>query len=179
MSSLPELPQKELLLHDPFWIPEDPDEIPDAPRAVMAFELRKAGATYELIAEKLGYASPNSARNAILNRIQRYYKANEEEVSEIVGLELARLDQLQLICWQEAKDHNLSAVDRILKIMERRAKLLGLDQEPSQEASTVNQTAVFIGGSEQDYLESINQAQKMLAGKGVSDNGKSKGHHES
>lgn len=158
------VPSTELVPHDPFWVPQNPESMPDAPRAAYAFELRKAGADYDLIAEKLGYKNGATARQAVLSRIKKYYKENEKEIEEVVQLELLRLDQLQLICWRKAKDGDLAAVDRILKIMERRSKLLGLDKETDSGAGTVNQTAVFIGGTEQEFIDGIKQARELMNG---------------
>lgn len=157
------------LIPDPFRIPADPQNLAAAPRAVHAFELRKAGASYEAIADKLGYSSPETARQAILQRIKKHYQLNEEAVEEIIGVELSRLDALQLLAWREATrdedEVNLKAVDTILKIMERRSKLLGLDrQTDSGGPSTVNNTAVFVAGSKNEYLEGIRQATGLMKG---------------
>jgi len=43
------------------------------------------------------------------------------------ALELLRLDELLNALWDTAIAGDLKAVDRVLKVMERRAKLLGLD----------------------------------------------------
>jgi hypothetical protein len=47
---------------------------------------------------------------------------------ELRDLEAARLDRLQEQPWLQAVQGNLAAIDRCLRIMERRAKLLGLDE---------------------------------------------------
>lgn len=156
-----EVPSSELVLTDPFEIPDHPEQVPAAPKAVLAFELRKAGADYDTIADRLGYKDGRSARAAILQRIRKYYAANTEAVEEIMALEMERLDHLQLVCWRMAKDGDLSAVDRILKIMERRAKLLGIDKQVEGSGNVDNsthQTAIFIGGSEDDYVKALQQA---------------------
>ena len=41
-------------------------------------------------------------------------------------LEASRLDALQAALWQDAVDGNTQAVQTVLKIMDQRAKLLGL-----------------------------------------------------
>ena len=150
----------ELVPEDPFELPDDPSSLPKGMRAQMAFELRKAGASYELIAEKLKYASAKSAEGAIRHRLKNMYKP--DDVEEVVNMELARLDSLQLVAWRRAKDGDLGAIDRILKIMERRAQYLGLDKkEAVHEGSTVNNTAIFIGGTEEEYVEQLKQAREQ------------------
>lgn len=156
-----EVQTTDLVLPDPFEIPVSPDKVPLAPKAVMAFELRKAGADYDTIANRLGYKDGRSARAAILQRIKKYYAANQDAIEEIMALEMERLDHLQLVCWRLAKDGDLAAVDRILKIMERRAKLMGIDQQTDSGGgvdNSVNQTAIFIGGSEDDYIHALKKA---------------------
>jgi hypothetical protein len=55
-----------------------------------------------------------------------------ESVEQARALELLRLDEIMNGgVWQRAKDGDLGAIDRVLKIMERRARLLGLDIQPS------------------------------------------------
>ncbi|UCE08150.1 MAG: hypothetical protein JSW07_09045, partial [bacterium] len=52
-----------------------------------------------------------------------------EDGREVQQIELARLDDLFNAIWGKAMDGKLPECDRILKIMERREKLLGLDKE--------------------------------------------------
>lgn len=54
-------------------------------------------------------------------------KTRESKTSELRKLELLRLDELQEVAWRFAMAGQLTGIDRVLKIMERRAKLLGLD----------------------------------------------------
>lgn len=158
----------ELTPHDPFLIPDDTDSIPVGHKAQMAFELRKTGASYELIAEKLGYASAKSAEGAIRRVLSSKYEP--DDVEHVVQMELARLDALQLIAWRRAKDGDLSALDRILKIMERRAKYLGLEVQETQSQGVTNNTAIFIGGSEEEYIAQL-QAAREQATKGMLNGG--------
>jgi hypothetical protein len=150
----------ELVPSDPFQVPEDPSQVPVPIKARLAFELRKVGASYEDIADKLGYANAKSAESAIRNRLKKSYKP--DEVEEVVQMELARLDALQLVAWRRAKEGDLAAIDRILKIMERRSQYLGLDrQQPKGDTTTVTQTAIFIGGSEEEYITQLQQAREQ------------------
>jgi hypothetical protein len=148
-----------LVPHDPFEIPDDPRALPKGMRAYYAFELRKAGASYEDIAEKLRYANAASAEGAIRARLKSMYKP--DDVEDVVTMELARLDALQLVAWRRAKEGDLSAIDRILKIMERRSQYLGLDQQKAHvDPSTINNNVIFIGGSEEEYVAQLRQARQ-------------------
>jgi hypothetical protein len=89
-----------------------------------ALELRKAGTPFEVIARELGYRGPSSAYNAVMSALR---KTLQEPADEVRNLELTRLDNLLLKLWHRALAGRYTAIDRVLKILERRAKLLGLD----------------------------------------------------
>lgn len=92
--------------------------------AMKALELRKAGATYETIAQMMGYSSKSTAFNAV-NRLMTSTK--REGSREAFEMELRRLDDLLMALWPAARQGELPAIDRTLRIMESRRKLLGLD----------------------------------------------------
>jgi len=92
-----------------------------------ALGLRQAGYTYDRIAQSTGYANADGAWKAVRRAISR---SLQEPVAELVSLESARLDRLQTAVWAAAIKGDLGAVDRVLSIMARRAKLCGLDQAP-------------------------------------------------
>ncbi|MCA9877562.1 MAG: hypothetical protein KC442_07265 [Thermomicrobiales bacterium] len=87
-------------------------------------ELRRSGFTLSEIADQLGYAGPSGARRAIETALQ---KALHHEAGALRALEGERLDRLQRALWGKAETGNVGAVEAILKVMERRAKLFGLD----------------------------------------------------
>jgi hypothetical protein len=93
-------------------------------RQRQALELRKSGKTYEFIAGSLGYASPNGAYKAIHTALRAVLR---EPAEELRTLEVERLDALLDGLWKKAASGDTWSVDRALKIMERRANLLGLD----------------------------------------------------
>lgn len=99
-------------------------------RQLQALELRKAGLTYARIAEICGYASKIGAHKAV----QAAIRSTLREVAEDVrSLEIDRLDALMTGVYPQAIKGNQGAIDRVLRIMERRAKLLGLDAPVQQE----------------------------------------------
>ena len=95
-----------------------------AERQARAIALRKAGAGYAAIARQLGYAGPSGAYQAIMTALGALTR---EPARELRDLELARLDDLLLGLWADATKGNVAKIDRVLKIMQRRADLLGLD----------------------------------------------------
>lgn len=101
-------------------------------RQLKALELRKAGVSYQAIADQLGFRSRGSAHNAVMAVLR---KTLQEPADEVRQLELERLDALLMGMYPQARKGNQGAVDRCLRIMERRAKLLGLDAPTKAELS--------------------------------------------
>jgi hypothetical protein len=92
-----------------------------------ALDLRKRGLTYEEIANQTG-VTPNTAFNRVKQGIQLVSKTMLEDAEEVRGMEMMRLDGMLEQAWKIMESGaTLLAIDRILKIMERRAKLIGLD----------------------------------------------------
>ena len=89
-----------------------------------SFTLRMAGASYQQIADQVGYADPSGAYRAFNRALNRIIM---EEPDEMRLLELSRLDRIQIEIYRNATQGQLGAVDRYLKIAERRAKLMGID----------------------------------------------------
>jgi hypothetical protein len=99
-----------------------------------ALELRTSGLDYRSIAERIGYGSVASAHKAVQVALK---KTLQEPADELRTMEVARLDQMLLGLWPKAIKGDTWAVDRVLKIMERRAALLGLDA-PLKREDTIN-----------------------------------------
>ena len=93
-------------------------------REAQSFTLRMAGENFQSIADIVGYADPSGAFRAFNRALDRLII---EEPNEMRLLELSRLDAVQIETYRQAEEGQLSAVDRLLKIQERRSKLMGLD----------------------------------------------------
>jgi len=88
-------------------------------------ELRLMGRTYEEIAKECGYRSASGAWQACQRaRVEIII----EPLEELRHLELMRLDDALLSISDRAFSGDLPAINMMLKIMDRRAKLLGLDK---------------------------------------------------
>lgn len=112
-------------------------------RQNQALRLRREGLEYSDIATKLGYANHTGAMKAALAALNRQ---PAEDAPIVRQLELERLDALWRAAWRQLNmDHvlvshgrviegvvdegaKLAALDRLLRIQERRAKYLGLDE---------------------------------------------------
>jgi hypothetical protein len=107
---------------------ESEDEIKQ--RDSKVFELRIQGFTFEQIAVQVGFSGPSGAWQAY-QRIRSEFIF--ESVEEARQLELMRLDEMQFAVWDRAINGDLPALSCVLKIMDRRAKLLGLDKPEKME----------------------------------------------
>lgn len=133
-----------------------------AERRAKAVDLRMTGASYQTIADALGYKTPGAACQDISRALEASVAAQTRSVEVYREEELQRLDLLLGEAWAVLKRQHLTvsngkivrsddtdepilddgptlqAIDRILKIQERRAKFLGLDAPTKVEAITVD-----------------------------------------
>jgi len=86
-------------------------------------DLRVKGYSLRAIADKLGmhHSSVGEAIAAELDAIKR------EPAEELMKVELERMDAMLVALWPKIQKGDTYSVDSALKVMARRAKLLGLD----------------------------------------------------
>jgi hypothetical protein len=133
-----------------------------AERDAEACRMRTGGATLQQIADALGFSDRSSARRAIHRALAEVVR---EDVEQLVQLEMDRLDAMTWAAWQVLQaDHlvvsagrvvygpdgeplrddgpTLRAIDSLLRISERRCRLLGLDAPPRRRADVVDEETV-------------------------------------
>lgn len=93
-------------------------------KRLRALEMRRAGHDYRSIAAALEYKDPGAAYKAVTAALKATL---QEPADEVRRLELERVDKLTLALWPLAELGDFDALDRVLKLMKRRADLLGLD----------------------------------------------------
>lgn len=103
-------------------------------RRRMAFELRKAGATYDEIGKSLGITR-QSAYGLVSKVLEDLQAQTAEDAAAVKAMELQRLDAMLKGLWPAASKGSPQSVEKALKVMERRARLLGLDA-PTKHAHT-------------------------------------------
>ncbi len=123
-----------------------------AEREKLAFALRVAGMTYAQIAERLGVTTAG-AYKMVKRVLERTRKETDEAADELRRLEVERLDALLLTLWKSATSGNLGAVDRVLRVMERRARLLGLDAPTRQDITSGGETLKVVLGWGDDHAD--------------------------
>lgn len=98
-----------------------------AEKRAEALELRAMGYSYQAIADEVGYGSRGAAHKAVAQELRNIPREAAEQARE---MELGRLDDLQMAAMNGAMAGDLFAIDRVVKIIESRARLLGLYNLP-------------------------------------------------
>lgn len=127
-----------------------------AQRVQLALQFRALGLTWDEVAAQAGYESRGAAHNAVRRELQRNISPQVEEMRQHEAL---ILEQLHKRCMTAAMNEGnkgfLFAVDRVLAIRERWAKLFGLDIPVDQ---ALNQNVVVVR-EVPGYLGIVEQAQ--------------------
>ena len=93
--------------------------------AAQAVDMRLGGASYRQISKALGVPLATTHRH-----VQRMLTEYAETATQLRDMEVARLDRLLMGHWTKAIGGDVNATRTVLSIMDRRAKLLGLDAPP-------------------------------------------------
>lgn len=101
-------------------------------RQVLALDLRKSGKSFRAIATKLDI-SLGQAFKDVQKSLQESLANRNDDAEELRQLELDRLDDLTSALDHWVKAGSVPAANAMLRVMERRAKLLGLDAPTKQE----------------------------------------------
>lgn len=135
-------------------------------RRVKALELRKAGLSYRAIAAALDVSEPTAHKDVhtVLARLAKQADGKGEEYRQ---LELERLDALIASVWSQARGNkkegippDLAAMDRLMRLMQQRARLMGLDAPV-----TVKHTGTGKDGEiEFNVNDARDEIQRKLAG---------------
>lgn len=114
-----------------------------AERRVKSLELRKAGLGYRQIGEQLGVSEQQAWRD-VKKALEGLAEMEQDAARELRQLEVERLDALLSPLWLRARGRRIqhddgtvedvppdyAAVDRVMRLMEARRRLLGLDVQP-------------------------------------------------
>lgn len=103
-------------------------------KRAQALALKVAGATNEQIVEAGIYANRGTVSRELKKALA---DITHDVATDVLKLELTRLDVAQMGIWGAVRSGDVFAIDRLIKIMDRRARYLGLDQP--QEADNVSE----------------------------------------
>lgn len=107
-----------------------------------ALELRLGGATYQQIADNVGYTGPSAAHKAVKTALDAIPK---EAAESLRNLELARLDEMQMRLTARLRAGDLDVTNKLIRVMEHRAKLTGAYQLPEGAGDMTSVASAFAG----------------------------------
>lgn len=110
-------------------------------KAWQCWELRKAGATFQQIADRGIYAERGAAYRAVMGIIQ---KTNTELGDELRTVMNARFDTALLAIWSMVQAGDLAAINTMLRIEGQRAKLYGIEAPVRTEITGADGGAIDI-----------------------------------
>lgn len=142
-----------------------------AERDARIFALKKAGVSSREIAKRFDMTT-SAVSKAIQRQLEKLNQESRLNYVEVLRMELERLDALQASIWpmtQNRKQANpdgtevtiepdLKAVQQVLSVMDRRAKLLGMDRmnvnvSLADAPSVSGQVKVALAGAEKSTTE--------------------------
>lgn len=112
-------------------MPLDIDELLDEQRRLQILNMRVAGFSHSQIAQAV-HLSPNNISQIIAKELAKTRALADQALEDLRSLEVARLDEAVRALWPKAMTGHPRSIEIILKVMERRAKLLGLDAPERQ-----------------------------------------------
>ena len=116
-----------------------PEAIERHERDAKCVNLRRAGLGWDAIATQLGYTSAARAYEQFMVFMKAYPREDAETAREV---EADRYDQLQRAIWAKCLKGDQWAIDRALKIMDQRARLLGLNLPVRQQIEVITESTV-------------------------------------
>jgi preprotein translocase subunit SecD len=141
-------------------IKDNADRLIAAPEAFdpsyECYKLRQAGVSWREAAMRTGYKDERIAAVAV----RRYLSTAAVALSavkreEVLNMELSRLDELQSAYWDAAVRGDDKAAMIVLKIIQQRSRLFGIDDPNKQEHGSTQTTILVNGGGMTKQLEEI------------------------
>lgn len=123
-----------------------------AETALKAYRMKQAGSSLWDIAEECQVAE--TAVGGMINEQLREAALLLDEGTKrtLLALEVDRLDALQKSIWRLAMSGDLPAIDRALRIIQQRAKLLGLEDIT---VTNITNNTVVVAGTGPEYIEAL------------------------
>lgn len=135
--------------------------------ARQAYEMHLAGHSWPVIAENVGYASAKVCYMAVTAYLQKAAVGQTPERRRAaLELEAARLDAMQVVYWERARNGDLKAAQLVVKIITERIRL----QNPAGKSGAASidderQRVLVVAGSPEQYTEQL----KAIVEQGVAE----------
>lgn len=163
-------------------------------RRTALVEARLEGKRYSEIYQELGYSSPGAASRDFNRALEAAIAEQRASIEVYRETELQRLDQMTLICYRVLASRHyaiapggrivedpttgeplpddsimLATLDRLLKIQDRRSKLLGLDAPQRLEVLTIDAIDAQIAELEQRLATAGSETGETEVSEGAAD----------
>lgn len=130
-------------------------------KARLALEGRKAGLSYEAIAERVGYADASGARKAV---VRAFGQVIQEPASDLKALQIERINHMLVALWPKAQAGDERAIGTALALMDKLDRYEGTEAASKSEIKHTG-SVLIVEGDKDEYLA----AMKQMAG--VAENG--------
>lgn len=132
-----------------------PIEAEATQKAWTAYKLRQTGLDWRTVADKCGYPTPTTARTEVKVWLERTAaNLSRERRLDALEEELDRLDALQEANWHQAIAGDTKATEAVLKVIDRRIKLLGLDTLYEGAGQVTNNTLI-VTGAQDEFIDQL------------------------
>jgi hypothetical protein len=126
----------------------------DEDRAYQAYKLRQEGHDWKVIAEQVGFANAKTAEVNVRIYLQKaMLEVSHEQRMEALLMEMDRLDKLMAAYWPTAMAGEVKHAELILKTIQTRARLLGLEELHIKTAGTTK--TVVISGTTEEFTSAL------------------------
>lgn len=127
-------------------------------RQKRALELRKAGSTYDAIAQALGYSDATGARAAVIRAFDQIIL---EPAVELRTMQMERYNHMLLTLWTKVQAGDERAIGTALGIMDRINSLAGIEAPKQVQVDhTIEGAVLIIDGDKDSYVAHM----KRMAG---------------
>lgn len=122
--------------------------------------LKLAGASYQVIAEQLGYNDASAARKAVMRGLK---SSLHENAAELRNIHYGRLEHMLMLLWSDVVRKDLPSMSAALAIMDRMDRLFGLSQVEVQKGQQSNGTVILADGDKDSYIKALQDAGIRIA----------------
>ena len=118
-----------------------------------AYVMRSMGHSWFSIAEELQISEHRASELKRTAFAEAAKLVSDGARSELLAMEVGRLDDLQLMLWPSAQAGDVRAISEIRQIITSRARLLGLEE--TNTAANMLASTVVVGGSTEEYIAAL------------------------
>ena len=126
-----------------------------------AIELRKANASYERIADALGYSNPQAAARDVREYLGDVPQETRDDMTRLI---MEQFGHQEMLLWRKMQKGDLAAFDRWFKMKQEIIKLFGLSAPQSMQVELEhsgaidNEAVLVIDGDEAAYVAALRRA---------------------